>query len=299
MPESTHAISRDTTMTPEDELHAIKYVIQREQSVVCDNDAPHIAVRRGDRWTVYQGCCNSWTCSRCGLMRASTEYHRIRAGVQILNNMSVPIWFVTLTAPGAGTSVSDAEESWYNGTMKTLNALRNQYKRAGGDDWYYAAVTERQRRGHPHAHYMLTAVPADVALAEPGARLRDGRINQQRTLQSDWLSDRCERNGLGTVFDMQAVTEPSQVAAYISKYLFKSLLDQQWPKNWRRVRYSRSWYKPDAKSADEAIALLGANQWDYLGSQGDKVYTRDEVVLHHWQAWRAPNIKLKGLTEPN
>lgn len=279
--------------TAENDLHAVRYAATQQAGVICDNDAPHIAVRRGDVWTVYQGCCNSWLCSRCGIIRANREYHRIRQGVDILDKVGVPLWFVTLTAQGRGTSVEAAEDGWYSGTMRTMNALRNQYKRAGGENWQYAAVTERQERGHPHAHYMITAVPKDVVLAATGARLWDGRVTERESLQSDWLSKKCDTYGIGTVIDIQAVENGAAVSAYVSKYLFKSLLTQSFPKNWRRVRYSRGWVKREVSKAEDAIPLLGANQWDKLGSMGDKVYTRDEVVLHHWQAWRAPNIKLR------
>ena len=274
-------------------LHAIEYEARQNQSVRCENDAPHIAVLREGKWTVYQGCCNSWECERCGFIRARNEYHRLRYGCQNLWDKSVQLWMITLTSPGQGTDIEAAEQNWYNGTMKTLNALRNQYKRGGGENWYYACVTERQKRGHPHAHYIITAVPKDLAWAAPGATLRDGRMNHQASLQSDWLVDRLDVNRMGTVYDIQPIDDAAKVSAYVSKYLFKSLLQEKWPKGWRRVRYSRNWVKAGYPKAEQAIALLGAKQWDELGRQGPNVVTDDAVVLEHWQAWRAPNIKLR------
>lgn len=274
----------------EADLQAVRYAARQKQSLRCDNDAPHIAVRRGGRWTVYQGCCNSWSCSRCGYIRATREYHRVQMGSELLRASGENLWFITLTAPGGDTSVAEAEENWYKGTTRVWNALRNQHKRAGGS-WDYYCVTERQRRGHPHAHYIITATPRDTALTDVGAVLYEGRYQSEAGLYSWWLAERCDKHNIGTVHDIQPITDVERVSSYVSKYMFKSLLQDAWPKNWRRVRSSRTWYRPKESKAEEAFALLYGKDWDRLSQCGPNVIADSDVVFEHYNAYRAPNMK--------
>jgi len=286
------------TKNPENELHLEKYIALTDRSIRCDNRAPHIAVKNGDTWTVYQGCCNSWNCSRCGYIRASTEYHRILSHSSALTNAGHNLAFVTITAPGTGEiTAHEADAVWYSSTTKFLNSYRKHVQR-GGEHWTYVCVTERQKRGHPHAHYLMTCVPSDTHLSGPGAYDLAKIASSDERLRSDWMSKQLERSGLGKIYDIQEVDDTNRVVAYISKYLFKSLQNEFWPKGWRRVRYARNWPKTPKNAAEDAFPLLSGEDWRRLGGLGQKVYTRDPVVFEDNFSTYAPNLKLRR-TEKN
>lgn len=278
-------------MNGENELHEERYRAIKSQSIRCDNDAPHIAVRHGEKWRVYQGVCNSWNCSRCGVIRAQREYQRIYAGASDRANSGNNLAFITLTSRGKGTDVDEAESDWYKNTTKTMNAFRNKVKR-NGDVWSYACVTERQKRGHPHAHYIITAVPDDTAIFEPDAVIFRQWIADERVYISDWLLNQLIKSGMGYIHDIQFIDDIAGVVGYVSKYLFKSLQGDVWPKGWRRVRYSRDWKARDKGTADDGFALLHKGDWKKLGAVGPNVTTDCPIIFEHvWQSY-APNLKL-------
>lgn len=246
----------------------------------CINNAPYFALKReGKLWQIWQGCCNSWNCPKCGERRAKAEYGRIIEGVrQIALNRQ--ICFITLTSRGQGLSLSEAESIYLPATNRILTAMRTRARR-DGQDWYYVQVTERQKRGHPHSHILTTWTPHD---------LREGHVTKWRTnqsglkvsvqepaLRSDWLQERCISAGLGEQYDISIVREPEAVSRYVAKYLFKpSMLSDVWPKNWQRIRYSNSWPKlPEMQS--EAVPLVSEDDWRELAKKALVLHVHDQA----------------------
>ena len=277
-------------MDGRDEQHALEYVAKKSQEIACKNNAPHIVVKTPAGWRVYQGCCNSWNCPRCGLIRARKERDDIAMGAQKWIDQGYQLYLMTLTCPGEGYTVEEGEREWYVNSTKFLNAVRNRIKRSGGA-WSYACVTERQKRGHPHAHYIVISLPPDASPYKHGEVLPDGRIADGDILWSQFISDQTVRSGLGWVYDVREIDHAGAVISYVTKYLFKSLMVQSFPKGWRRVRYARNWPRRPKQQAGEGFPLLRRSDWKKLGSLGESVRCDVPAVYAHVWAHLAPNMK--------
>lgn len=237
---------------------------------LCHNNAPYFALKLSNkRYALWQGNCNDWTCPRCGILRAKHEYGRIVNGCRELDSTH-DLFFLTLTCRGADLSVEDADKNYLKWTNKFLTSARTKARRAG-DAWHYVQVTERQKRGHPHSHLIITWIPSDLSL---GSRDHWQTVNGQKVktqkecLRSEWIRKQCVRSGLGDQYDISKVRSAEGVSRYVAKYLFKdSMFSTQWAKNWRRVRYSQSFPKlPERKNGD-AIPLLNDDDWQSLAKR--------------------------------
>jgi len=245
----------------------------------CINNAPFFAYQTaGKSYAVVQGNCHSWSCPRCGINRAKQEYGRIVEGCRSLAEQ-YELYFITLTCRGKELSLAESEAGYYGWTNTLLTALRTRAKRKD-QAWHYVQATERQKRGHPHSHMLTTFVPHD---------LRDGfkddwkYINKKfvyakkPALRSDWLEKRCISAGLGSQYDISKVDSVESASRYVAKYMFKdSMFLTDWPKNWRRVRYSNSFPKLEKQTTD-AFVLMKKEDWLKLAKLAVVVRPRDEA----------------------
>jgi len=139
-------------------------------------------------------------------------------------------------------------------------------------------VTERQKRGHPHSHLLTTFYPHDLrdGTKETWKHI-DGQLKVQliNCLRSDWLEERCISAGLGKQYDISKVRTVEGASRYVAKYMFKpSMFLTDWPKKWRRVRYSRSFPKlPEQKT--EALVLVTEQNWRDLASKALVIHPQD------------------------
>ena len=249
----------------------------------CSNNAPFFAfqVKDSTAYGLAQGCCNSWTCPRCGEMRARQEYGRMVAGCEQLT-VNHDLYFITITTKGGGLSVREAKERYYEWTNRFLTAIRKNAKKRDLD-WYYVQVTEWQKRGHPHSHLITTYYPDDL---RPGTRRKfytDAQGNRTweyvDVLLSDYLPDRTQSAGLGKIYDISKVKSASAAARYVAKYLFKdTMFSHQYPKNWRRVRYSRSFPKLPELEGD-AFVVMSKQDWQKLAEAAVTIQPRDFEAL--------------------
>lgn len=252
----------------------------------CERGAPYIAFTPdGHRWRLVQGCCNNWTCPRCGLLRAKEEYGRIVNGAQLLGEMGLPLYFITLTCRGADMPLEDANRDYAKWTNHALTTMRRDCH-ATQQHWTYVQVTERQQRGHPHSHLLTTYKPDDSIEAGEGTRLASGAIAKRDCLDSRKLVDFCTRAGLGNMADISAVREAQAVAVYIAKYLFKDAMTTEWPKGWKRVRYAQSWPKLPVRRPVEGFPLLTMADWRRLQNLNvrvfaDSIYTYEAALARH------------------
>ena len=235
---------------------------------ICQNGAPFIAIKtNGKAYRVAQGCCNSWTCPRCGETRAKREYRRMVHGCTELAREH-GLYFLTLTCRGRELSVKDSQENYLKWTNRLLSALRAS-ARKDGKPWHYAQVTERQKRGHPHSHLITTFYPHDLTT---GKRLRSG-----------WLKERVVSAGLGVQYDISKVRSAEAASRYVAKYLFKpSMFATHWPKNWRRIRYSRSFPQLPELETD-AFPLIKPKDWLKLARLALVVIPEDDASLKRSQ----------------
>jgi len=256
----------------------------------CINNAPLFAYSEHDKtYGIVQGCCNSWTCPRCGKMRAKHEYWRIINGIKLLAELQ-PIWFITVTCKGREISTREAEENYLSWTKRLHDAWRLQAKRTS-QEWSYVAVTERQKRGHPHSHYLTTFCPADIAVDWKQTRVTvDGQsfMAYVSAYRSEYLHSSLVRSGLGKEYDITQAQSVEGTSRYVAKYLFKdTIFSTAWPKGWHRVRYAQSFPK-SAREKTDAFVLLTRDDWKRLARVAVVVKTRDAYVSEE------ATIALKG-----
>lgn len=268
----------------------------------CVNHAPYFAYRKTtdanpNVFGIVQGCCNSWSCPRCGEMRAKEEYGRMVMGCERLAAEGHELYFITITCRGKdGLGSEDATEQYLEWTNRLLDALRADAKKRG-IPWVYAAVTERQKRGHPHSHYITTYYPADVMTGrkrtytgrkqEPvyGPQLPEDEIE---VLRSKYLQKRVKAAGLGEQYDISRVRDIKAAPRYVAKYLFKKeMFTADFPRGWRRIRYSQSFPKWDDRHGD-AFILRAPGDWMKLSRLAETVVTKG------WEAYRQASIELAG-----
>lgn len=254
---------------------------KNQTAVFCAYNAPYFAYQIDlSKYGVTQGCCNHWDCPRCGEVRAKQEYGRIVSGVRELAR-TWPIYFITITCLGKEMGLDEAEKNYLGWTNVFLTAFRARVKRAGGQ-WCYVQVTERQKRGHPHSHILTTANPRDLylghVLKERTPNLYTPATAREIALRSDWLQTAVIRAGLGSQYDISIAASVEGTSRYVAKYLFKeSIFTTDWPKGWKRVRYSQNFPKLPEKETD-AFVLLSEADWRLLGKRADVVFVKDENI---------------------
>jgi len=242
---------------------------------------------QGKHYGISQGCCNHWDCPRCGQLRAKQEYARIVHGVHELSVAGYDLYFQTITCRGKTLTHKEADQGYLGWTNRLLDAYRARVKSKGGH-WAYVQVTERQRRGHPHSHFLTTFAPRDESMGTITKwRKRGGGLYSEEipALRSNWLRRAVSRSGLGEQYDISTVRDEQAASRYVAKYLFKpSAFDAGWPAGWRRVRYSQSFPKlPELKT--DAFVLLKWQDWDYLARLAVSVSCGDEETFEYAQ-WK-------------
>jgi len=250
-------------------------------AVRCINNAPFFAWSTSEkRYTVAQGNCHSWSCPRCGQIRAKQEYWRIVNGCATLA-ATQDLYFITVTCRGKEMSLAESEENYYTWTNKLLTACRTRATREK-QPWHYVQVTERQKRGHPHSHILTTYKPHDLYLGTKDHwSIIDGKptLEKKPALRSEWFEQRCISAGLGNQYDISKVETVEAASRYVAKYLFKdTMFDTTWAAHWRRVRYSQSFPEQEKRESD-ALLLLHPDDWKLLASLAISVNARDGFAL--------------------
>jgi len=246
-------MKRTALKTPETAWH---------KPTLCAYAAPYLCYKNEQTgiWNVAQGCCNHWDCPRCGILRAKEEYAKMVNGAETIEGQGRQMYFWTLTCRGKEMSKSEAERGYLGWTNALLNVARNRANRAG-DYWAYVAVTERQRRGHPHSHMITTYLPPDHFPFAKGDRLPNGRRARRDCIWSEWFRAANFKAGLGAECDISAVQSAAAVSRYVAKYLFKQTTLDVWPKGWKRVRYSQNWPKLPEVSNPTAFPVITFYDW--------------------------------------
>jgi len=251
-----------------------------QKDAVCENACPYIFYQEATGTAhIVQGCCNSWTCPRCGHIRARKEYARIVNGAQLIELTAQPLYFWTLTCQGRGISLAQSEADYLKWVNRLLTSVRAKAKRAG-QFWCYVQVTERQKRGHPHSHLINSYCPPDAKPYGKGDTLPNGRVARHDCLWSDWFRTANQRAGLGVECDLSLIKTPQAVAVYVAKYLFKQAVNTTWPKGWKRVRYSQSWPKLPKREMLSAFPLIRDGDWQRMEALGLTVHADSELTYY-------------------
>lgn len=279
-PELTYLDLFSTSQTKRDNHRPVDRPPDRRIFDACVNNAPYFGYQiDGKKWGIVQGCCNDWNCPRCGQQRAREEYGRIVVGSREIAKF-YPLYLFTITCRGKELNYEQAEAGFLEWTNRLLTRLRTATKRVGGA-WFYASVTERQDRLHPHSHFITTYCPLDTIDIPKGRQKyffteAKSYPAKHNTLQSETLERACVECGLGRQYDLSRIESVEGASRYAAKYLFKAaIFETRWPKGWRRVRYSQNWPKlPEVKS--DALLLLRNEDWEHLARLALIVQTKDD-----------------------
>jgi len=243
---------------------------RRAASSPCIYRAPYFAYQTQTKgWSVTQGNCHHWDCPRCGLGRAKQEYGRMVEGCRNLAS-EYDLYFITITCKGKEITHEHAEENYGEWTNRLLDACRIKSKREGGQ-WHYVQVTERQRRLHPHSHFITTFCPpvTESVTVRKKKKQESGQYKHivSTHIWSDWFEGQVKKSGLGEQYDISLVQSAEGASRYVAKYLFKSsIFTTDWPKGWKRIRYSQSFPKAAERETD-AIVLLTQEDWYKLAKR--------------------------------
>lgn len=266
----------EITENPSEKIIAeIEFEIEQSlalQEAICDNHAPYIFfVDVQGRGRLVQGCCNAWTCKRCGHIRARYEYGRIVNGANELALAGHKLYFHTITCRGKEMSLQEAEANYPVWTNRLLSTMRARSKKQSMF-WAYAQVTERQKRQHPHSHFISTFLPDDAIEQTILKRDKNGTMKERDVLISKWFIKSNTNAGLGDQCEITLIINGVAVAVYVSKYLFKDAIATLWPPHWQRVRYSNSWPKLIFPTAELAFPVVTALDWQRLAHLEMSVY---------------------------
>lgn len=203
-----------------------------------------------------------------------------------------PLYFITITCKGREETWQHAEEKYGERTNRVLDACRAKWKREGGE-WHYVQVTERQKRRHPHSHFITTFCPPITAryVVRKKKRSESGQpisgYNLSAHIRSDWFESTITRSGLGVRYDISIVNSAEGATRYVAKYLFKpTIFGTDWPKGWKRIRYSQGFPCPDEEETN-AIVLIKHEDWYRLAKHAVIVLVDnlDDFQTAHNHLW--------------
>ena len=203
---------------------------------------------------------------------------------------TMPLYFITITCKGKEEGWQYAEQKYGERTNRLLDACRCEAKRKGGK-WHYVQVTERQKRKHPHSHFITTYAPCDckttIVRKKKIAQGEQPKYVISEVLRSDWFESAVTRAGLGVRYEITKVRDAEGASRYVAKYLFKpTIFEDSWPKGWKRIRYSQSFPKaPEIET--NAIPLITHADWYKLAKHAVIVLvnTMDDYEIAHNNLW--------------
>lgn len=252
----------------------LRSTLQKTGADRCIYGAPYIAVVADGKGVIKQACCNHWDCPRCKLTLSAQHKFRMVSGANILLE-SGPLYFWTITCRGKDLDRETADDDYYLWTNRLLATCRARAKKQGMR-WEYVQVTERQKRGAAHSHFIHTFCPDDAV----SSTTKLGKS----VLLSEWFRATNVSAGLGPQCVISRVESATGVAAYISGYLQKQLSADLWPKSWKRIRYSRGW-PSNAPEPEWKGVLMSKHDWEVADRVGVTFVAEDRVVYgvarHH------------------
>lgn len=251
-------------------LDQIQHITKRPS--FCSYGAPFIAFVKDDKYAIQQACCNHWDCGRCRFILAAQAHKRMVYGAETLAGQGLSLYFWTFTCRGRDLDLETADDHYYEWTNRALSRLRAQARREARP-WVYVQVTERQKRGAAHSHFIHTYVPDDaIDAGKRGRNTRKASVSFLRAVVDA---------GLGPQSDITTVNGPGAVASYISGYLRKHASEDAFPRKWKRVRWSKDWPEIPLEQTDFAIPLMTRKDWSKLDTSGPLWVVDNEDCYHY------------------
>jgi len=175
---------------------------------------PYILGVRDDlkRAVLFQPRCKQWSCPYCSGVNQARWAARAYMGTATFQDRGIAVCFLTLTSH---ESLNPIQTRWvFPRAWKKLS----QRARRAAEGFEYLMVPEQHEDGRLHIHAVETS-----------------------DLGEGWWKDNARQSGLGYMDEETHIRKPQGAAAYVAKYLSKSLEVLDWPGNFHRVRTSRRW----------------------------------------------------------
>jgi len=250
--------------------------ISQKSPDFCSYGAPYVAIIADGKARVFQTCCNHWNCPKCHVKLAAQVRQRMVFGADQLTARGMALYFWTFTCRGRDLDLETSDDHYYEWTNRALARLRAAAKREG-QSWVYVQITERQRRGAAHSHFIHTYKPIDA--------FDIGKHKGHTLYFSLSYHKAVVAAGLGPQCQITAIDEPGAVANYIGGYLTKHGATDKFPAHWRRVRWSAEWPKLPELIPEFVQLLTHRRDWDKADSQGVRFIAENEgvyaVAKHH------------------
>jgi len=163
---------------------------------------------------VFKSDCDTWECEECQQKKRQKWIARAVLGLIEITSIPQTSVFVTITTaewygePAA--AIATFPRAW--------NKLYGRLKRLTSDLRYLMTIEFGKKTSHMHANFLTNA-----------------------TQNERWYKDNARACGLGFQAKVEPVESDGKAAAYVSKYIGKSLGGQPLPPHFRRVRCSQNW----------------------------------------------------------
>lgn len=178
--------------------------------------------------------CHRWSCPVCAETNKQAWADAVREGVRFY--MAQGRWyFMTLTMSRKLKSFAYMVKVFHKCWGKfyaRIHRLTSQFR--------YVLIPERGEKNHRFHVHLITSL--DLTFKE--------------------LKKIAVKSGFGWKVDASPLQSPQRAAWYCTKYLTKSLDDNEWPENFRRIRTSHKWPKTANLRDFDAESC-----WEWVGSR--------------------------------
>jgi hypothetical protein len=219
----------------------------------------------------FQPRCKLWTCPACAQVNKALWSVRAYAGAHVMINTGTTLYFVTLTSH---EKLNKEQSLWV--WPRAWAKLRDRMRYAHGGTFHYLMIPEQHADGRLHVHAIESAGVGDR-----------------------WIRKAARECGLGYEEEEEKLRTPTGAAAYVVKYLSKSLARSRWPRGFRRVRTSRTWPKLPPLDQPENWQFEALNPRYQLDLEIQRLQDSGfgVTVTTHLTAWEM--IQTNGEIEPS
>ena len=182
---------------------------------------------------LYQPRCKMWSCPSCAGINKLLWQAKIGSGYDYYSGQGITDWrFITITAHAKNKTAQQCLYVFPKAWAKLSARMRRKYK-----GMKYVILPEHHKNGRVHWHMIAS-----------------------HGIEHRWLKDNAANCGLGFMSESKEVEDNIRAIMYVSKYIGKSLIDQEWPENLRRIRTSQKWPELLPDENYEPLEL----DWSYL-----------------------------------
>jgi len=184
---------------------------------MCNNPrSPYLVglSKSGSKALVFKSNCDEWECEECQIRKRNQWCARGIIGCQSIRLSGITPQFITITSheklPDFAATAAVFPHAW----SKLYLRLKRRTP-----SLMYMLITEQHKTGRLHAHFLANT-----------------------TEKKRWIKDNARNCGLGYEAEVESIESDGAAAAYVSKYIGKSLAaGGKLPAHFRRVRCSQNW----------------------------------------------------------